>query len=74
MPHYDYQCDGCGLKFEVFQQIKAPVLEVCPKCDKPSLRRLIGAGSAVMFKGPGWATNNRLDHEKQFVVSPKRGA
>jgi len=74
MPHYDYQCDGCGLKFEQFQFIKAAPLKACPKCGKDTLRRLIGSGGAVIFKGPGWATNSRLDHEKKYVVSPNRGA
>ena len=74
MPHYDYVCDACEFRFEQFQFIKAPLLKVCPKCGKDTLRRLIGSGGAVIFKGPGWATNSRLDHEKKYVVSPSRGA
>jgi putative FmdB family regulatory protein len=54
MPTYEYECDGCGHRFEEFQQINDAPLKSCPKCRKRKLRRLIGAGSAVIFKGTGF--------------------
>jgi putative FmdB family regulatory protein len=54
MPTYEYQCDGCGHRFEEFQQISDEPLKSCPKCHKRKLRRLIGAGAAVIFKGAGF--------------------
>jgi putative FmdB family regulatory protein len=53
MPTYDYKCDACEHTFEKFQSIKAPLLRKCPKCGKAKLRRLIGIGAAVIFKGSG---------------------
>ena len=53
MPHYDYECKNCGYNFEVFQQITEEPLTECPKC-KGSVRRLIGAGSGLIFKGSGF--------------------
>ena len=54
MPTYDYVCDGCGHDFELFQSIKADAEKKCPECGKNKLRRLIGPGAAVIFKGSGF--------------------
>ena len=54
MPTYDYVCDECGHKFDVFQSIKDPVLTTCPSCGDERLRRLIGAGAGIIFKGSGF--------------------
>ena len=50
MPTYDYVCDACGHKFELFQSIKDDAQKKCPQCKKLKLRRLFGTGAAVMFK------------------------
>jgi putative FmdB family regulatory protein len=54
MPTYEYECTSCGHKFEQFQSIVDKALTKCPKCHKSKLRRLIGTGGAVMFKGSGF--------------------
>ncbi|MDD3695597.1 MAG: zinc ribbon domain-containing protein [Lentisphaeria bacterium] len=53
MPTYDYLCDTCGHHFEHFQSMNEAKLEVCPRC-QASVRRLIGAGSGIIFKGSGF--------------------
>ena len=58
MPTYDYVCDACDHKFELFQSITEPVKRKCPECKKPKLRRLFGTGAAVMFKGSGFYTTD----------------
>jgi len=54
MPTYDYICENCDHAFEQSQSITAGSLRKCPKCKKMKLRRLIGAGSGVIFKGSGF--------------------
>ncbi|MBC8329069.1 MAG: zinc ribbon domain-containing protein [Planctomycetes bacterium] len=54
MPHYDYRCDACRHEFEAFQQMSAPALEACPECRKPKLRRLLGGGGGLLFRGSGF--------------------
>lgn len=66
MPTYEYRCKACGHEFEEFQSITAPVLKKCPSCAKLRLERLIGIGSAVMFKGGGfYETDYRSESYKQ---------
>jgi len=54
VPTYEYECGGCKHKFDEFQQITDKPLRTCPKCKRRKLRRLIGAGAAVLFKGSGF--------------------
>jgi putative FmdB family regulatory protein len=54
MPTYEYQCANCGYEFEKFQSMTASALRKCPKCRKSALKRLIGAGAGVIFKGSGF--------------------
>jgi putative FmdB family regulatory protein len=54
MPTYDYRCELCGHEFEEFQSMKDELLVVCPKCKKEGLKRLIGSGSGMIFKGSGF--------------------
>lgn len=54
MPTYEYQCKECGCTFELFQQMSDPIKKKCTECGKLKLKRLIGRGSAVMFKGSGF--------------------
>lgn len=62
MPTYDYICDGCGHEFEAFESIKADPQKHCPKCDTDQLRRKIGGGGAILFKGSGfYITDYRSD-------------
>lgn len=54
MPTYDYECSACGARFEAFQSIKDKPLTKCEKCGKKKIRRLIGAGAGLIFKGSGF--------------------
>ncbi len=72
MPTYDYRCDACGHEFELFQQMSASVKKKCPECAKLKLKRLIGTGSAVMFKGSGfYETDYRSDSYKKAAKADK---
>lgn len=51
MPTYDYQCDGCGHRWELFQSIKADPERTCPKCHKKKARRLVGMGAGILVSG-----------------------
>jgi putative FmdB family regulatory protein len=68
MPTYEYECTHCGYNFEAFQKITAKPLDKCPQCNH-KLKRLIGSGSGIIFKGSGfYATDYR---KKPKVEMPK---
>ena len=72
MPHYDYVCDACDHRFELFQSITASVKRKCPECGKLKLRRLIGPGAAIMFRGSGfYQTDYRSDSYKKGAKAAK---
>jgi len=64
MPTYDYVCDACGQKHEVFQRISEDPLTICTNCNSPTLRRLISGGAAVIFKGDGFYCNESKKRDK----------
>ncbi len=53
MPTYDYKCNDCGHLFEYFQKMTDEPLTECPEC-KGKLKRLIGNGAGMIFKGSGF--------------------
>ncbi len=54
MPTYEYACQKCEHTFEQFQSMRDDPLVRCPKCGKKSLKRLLGGGSGLIFKGSGF--------------------
>jgi putative FmdB family regulatory protein len=75
MPTYDYECESCGHQFEQFQSITARPTRKCPECDKMKLRRLIGAGAGVIFKGSGfYQTDYRSESYKKGEKSETKSS
>ena len=72
MPTYDYVCDGCGHEFEAFESIKADPQTDCPECKTRKLRRKIGPGAAILFKGSGfYQTDYRSESYKKAAKAEK---
>ncbi len=72
MPTYDYVCDACRHQFEAFHSIKADPLKKCPECGRKKLRRLIGPGAAIVFKGSGfYKTDYRSESYKKAAAAEK---
>jgi putative FmdB family regulatory protein len=72
MPTYDYVCEACEHAFELFQSMKDDAKKKCPECGKLKLRRLIGPGAAIMFKGSGfYKTDYRSDSYKKAAAADK---
>ena len=75
MPTYDYVCDACEHQFEEFQSFTEKPLKKCPTCKKPKLRRLFGAGAAVLFKGSGfYQTDYRSESYKSAAKADQEAS
>lgn len=81
MPTYEYICEKCDHHFDLFQSIKDDAIKVCPqeKCGmkkwgKGKVRRAIGAGAGLIFKGSGfYITDYRSDSYKQAAKKESGG-
>jgi|UniRef100_A0A7C6EBU3 putative FmdB family regulatory protein len=80
MPTYEYQCDKCNYRFELFQKITDSPVKTCPVCNG-KVRRLISGGSGLIFKGSGFyitdykkkpETKEHKETQTKPVGSPKK--
>jgi putative FmdB family regulatory protein len=75
MPTYAYVCQNCHHEFDAFQGIKAKPMRECPACGQATLKRLIGSGAGILFKGSGfYCTDYRSDGYKTAVKTEAGGA
>jgi putative FmdB family regulatory protein len=61
MPTYEYHCKKCDQNFEAFQSMRDKPFTQCPKehCQLPKwghgkVKRLLGTGAGIIFKGSGF--------------------
>ena len=61
MPTYEYSCEKCKQTFDAFQSMRDDPFRTCPKelCRLPKwgrgkVKRLLGTGAGVIFKGSGF--------------------
>jgi putative FmdB family regulatory protein len=65
MPTYEYSCEKCGKNFDAYQSMRDQAYEICPKelCQqkrwgKGKVKRLLGTGAGLIFKGSGFYTTD----------------
>jgi putative FmdB family regulatory protein len=75
MPNYDYECQKCGKRFEVFQSMNDAKLTDCPEdvCDG-SVKRLLGTGGGIIFKGAGFYQTDYRSSSYQEGAKKESGA
>lgn len=75
MPTYEYACPKCGHQFEQFQSMRDEPLKKCPKCKKTGLKRLVGGGAGLIFKGTGfYITDYKNKPAGKDAGAPREGA
>ncbi len=73
MPTYEYTCQKCGQNFDAFQSMRDEAYKICPKelCrqakwGKGKVKRLLGTGAGLIFKGSGfYITDYRSNNYKE---------
>ena len=74
MPTYDYECQKCGHQFEAFQSITAEPLKTCVKSGcRGAVKRLIGAGAGILFKGSGFYITDYRSEGYQKAAKAEKG-
>ena len=65
MPTYEYHCEKCKKNFDAFQSMKDQAWDICPEklCRKKTwgkgkVKRLLGTGAGLIFKGSGFYTTD----------------
>lgn len=65
MPTYEYRCEKCNQMFDAFQSMNDAAYAVCPQqlCRQEvwgegKVKRLIGTGAGLIFKGSGFYTTD----------------
>ena len=73
MPNYDYVCASCRGEFEFFQSMNDDPLKQCPSCEEHTLRRKIGTGAGIIFKGSGfYETDYKKSAKEPEKSEPKK--
>jgi putative FmdB family regulatory protein len=80
MPTYEYACEKCGKNFDAFQSMREEPFKECPQqlCRLPQwghgkVKRLLGTGAGVIFKGSGfYITDYRSSSYKEAAKKETR--
>lgn len=54
MPTYSYQCQKCETVRDVFHSMSASPRLTCEHCGSRRMKRLLGTGAGIIFKGSGF--------------------
>ena|SRR5437764_907775 len=74
MPTYEYKCNACGHQFERFQTMSSAPIKRCPECGKAKVRRLIGTGAGLIFKGSGFYITDYRSEAYKDAAKTESGA
>ena len=72
MPLYEYQCEACGLQFEVRQKFSDKPVSECRECGG-SVQKLISQ-SGFALKGGGWYQQGYGQKSACATAAPKSEA
>jgi len=53
MPIYEYKCSNCNYELEILHKSYKDSINICPKCELKSLKKIISL-SSFKLKGNGW--------------------
>jgi putative FmdB family regulatory protein len=74
MPTYEYACPKCGHTFEQYQSMIDEPLKKCPACKKAGVKRLVGGGGGLIFKGSGFYITDYRNKDSAAKEKRKAGA
>ncbi len=69
---YEYGCNDCGHRFEVWAKVSDPAPDTCPQCHLPHIEKIISATSFAL-KGSGWYTSDYKRATATATTTPATG-
>ena len=74
MPIYEFECTGCGHRFDGLQKLSDSDPTDCPSCGAPQLHRRVSAPS-FRLAGSGWyETDFKSDGDKKRNLADASGS
>jgi len=73
MPIYEYACDDCQQKFEMFVGINDAPLQECKLCSGKNIRKLI-SNCSFQLKGTGWYKTDYASKDSKDSNGGKKAA
>jgi putative FmdB family regulatory protein len=65
---YEYACNDCNHRFEVWAKVSDPAPNECPECQSSQLEKVIFATNFAL-KGSGWYTSDYKRAAKPAAAS-----
>lgn len=65
MPIYEFECGGCGHRFERLQKLADPDPAACPQCGAARVQRQLSAPSFRLAGGGWYETDFKKDGDKK---------
>jgi putative FmdB family regulatory protein len=73
MPTYEYECPKCHHAFELVQSMRDEPIKRCPQCKKLGVKRLVGGGAGLIFKGTGFYITDYRNKDSAAKEKRKAG-
>ncbi len=74
MPIYEFECGGCGHRFDRLQKMSDPDPSSCPSCTQDQVKRRLSA-PGFRLAGSGWyETDFKKDGDKKRNLAGDAGA
>ncbi len=70
MPIYDYKCQKCGQKVEIFQKTLTQKPVVCPDCGSTQMEKLITAPGVILKSGDRFGGSTCCGREERCETPP----
>lgn len=69
MPTYEYQCKGCGHRFDAVHRISDPAPANCPMCGEGPIQKIF-TSVGIIFKGSGFHVNDYRKSGEKIADAP----
>lgn len=71
MPIYEYECGGCGGRFEVSRKFSDPLLSECTLCKSPNVKKVLSP-TAFVLKGSGWYVTDYASGDRKKALEAEK--